>query len=80
VSGPCLVYEGQPNPTRLQPPSGGSSVQRPSLSREAEIDARARAFDLAMKIAAQSDRAEGFQFPDLVEISNRIFLYLTSGK
>ena len=44
------------------------------------IDARARAFELAIKLAGQSDQAEEFQFPDLINVSNRILAYLTDGK
>jgi hypothetical protein len=33
-----------------------------------------------MKLAGQSDRAEEFQFPDLINVSNRILAYLTDGK
>ena len=65
---------------RPNPPSGGSSVQQPQLSRAELVDARARAFELAMKLAGQSDQADEFQFPDLVDLSNRILAYLTDGK
>lgn len=91
--GPCHVWRDQkPSVSELvpeapTPPSGGPIETRPdpayaaALSEQAmAIDARARAFDLAMRLAAQSDRADEIQFPGLVEISNRIYLYLVSGK
>jgi hypothetical protein len=71
---------GGPIEARPEPPSGGPSVQQPPLSRAELVDARARAFELAMKLAGQSDRAEEFQFPDLINVSNRILAYLKDGK
>lgn len=75
--GPCVEGIGSNPPN---PPSGGSAVTSPPLSEPVKIDARARAFDLAMKLAAQSQEASEINFPRLVDISNRIYVYLTTGR
>lgn len=75
-----LGYGQHPRTILPQPPSGEPAVKKPPLSRAELVDARARAFELAMKLAGQSDQAEEFQFPDLINVSNRILAYLTDGK
>lgn len=92
--GPCHVWRDQappigadPKPEVPKPPSGGATESRPdpayatALSEQAIlVEARAKAFELGMKLAAQSDRAETIQFPGLIDTSNRILRYLLEGK
>lgn len=89
-SGPCEVWRGEPVPFTEQKPreSDPQPVEnRPdpayaaALSEQSIlVEARAKAFELAMKLAAQSDQAGTIQFPGLIDVSNRILRYLLEGK
>lgn len=72
---------GQQSRTILpRPPSGEPAVQQPPLLRAELVDARARAFELAM---LRSRPAPGICWPSYAEIeavANEILAYILNGK